>query len=377
MIKGFGFALQRVGKQNLARLIRQPGKSAIGTGPYKFVEWVKGDRYVLEANPDYWGGWNGHPKWDRVILKPISSGPSRVAALLSGEVDVIDAVPTVDVARLESDPNIAVFKSPSNRLIYLTVDSGRDVSPFVKTNDGADMFPNPLRKWEVRMALSKAIDRKAIVAHVMEGLAFATGQIIPEGFFAYSKNLPVETYDPAGAKELLARVGLADGFRVTVHGPNNRYVNDSKIVEAVAQMLTKVGIKTEVHTMPKSVFFAANAEYPPRFSITLQGYSAPTGGPENPLRGALYTHSPETGWGFVNDGRYSNERFDVVLKEAMITVNPAERERLWREATEIVMNDLGFIPLHHQVNIWATRKDLFYEARSDENTLAMSVSKAQ
>jgi len=350
------------------------GKATIGTGPYKFVEWVKGDRYVLEANHDYWGGWDGQPKWDRVIIKPIESGPSRVAALLSGEVDVIDAVPTVDVAKLESDPNINVFKAPSNRLIYLTVDSGRDISPFVKSNDGADMFPNPLRKWEVRKAISMAIDRQAIVERVMEGLAFATGQIIPEGFFAYSDELPVEDYDPEGAKELLAKVGLPDGFRVTVHGPNNRYVNDAKICEAVGQMLTKVGIKAEVDTMPKAVFFAANAEYPPRFSITLQGYGAATGGPEDPLRGALYTHNPETGWGFVNDGRYSNERFDVLVKQAMVTVDPTERESIWREATEVVMKDLGFIPLHHQVNIWATRKDLAYEARTDENTLAMSVS---
>ena len=350
------------------------GKATIGTGPYKFVEWVKGDRYVLEANPDYWGGWDGGPKWDRIIFKPIESGPSRVAALLSGEVDVIDAVPTVDVARLESDPNINVFKSPSNRLIYLTVDSGRDISPFVKTSDGDDMFPNPLRMWEVRKAISKAINREAIVERVMEGLAFPTGQIIPEGFFAYSDELPVEPYDPEGAKELLSQVGLGDGFRVTVHGPNNRYVNDAKISEAVGQMLSKVGIRSEVDTMPKAVFFAANAEYPPRFSITLQGYGAATGGPEDPLRGALYTHNPETGWGFVNDGRYTNERFDVILKKAMVTVDPEEREALWREATEIVMNDLGFIPLHHQVNVWATRDDLAYEGRSDENTLAMSIS---
>jgi len=350
------------------------GKAAIGTGPYRFVEWVKGDRYVLEANADYWGG---EPQWDRVVYKPIESGPSRVAALLSGEVDVIDAVPTVDVGRLRESADVEVHQSPSNRIIYLTIDSSRDVSPFVKSNDGEALFPNPLRKWEVRKAISKAIDRKAIVEHVMEGLAVASGQIIPEGFFAYSPALPVEKYDPEGAKALLAKVGLADGFRVTVHGPNNRYVNDAQICEAVAQMLTRVGIRSEVHTMPKSVFFAANAESPPRFSITLQGYGAATGGPEDPLRGALYTHNPETGWGFVNDGRYSNERFDVKVREAIVTVDPAERERLWREATEIAMNDLGFIPLHQQVNVWATRQGLAYEARSDENTLAMSVTRTE
>ncbi|MBT5665597.1 MAG: ABC transporter substrate-binding protein, partial [Rhodospirillaceae bacterium] len=206
------------------------GKAAIGTGPFKFKEWMRGDRFVVERNPNYWGK---KPEWDRVTFKPIKSGPSRIAALLTGDVDIIDQVPTTDVQKLKDDPKLRVVQVAGERIIMLQVDSNRDLSPFVFTNDGKPFFPNPLRKWEVRKAISKAINRQAIVDRVMQGAAVPAGQLPPDFMIGHDPSLKPEPYDPDGAKRLLTEAGYPKGFRLTVHCPNDRYINDEKICETV------------------------------------------------------------------------------------------------------------------------------------------------
>jgi len=347
------------------------GKAAIGTGPYRFVEWVGGDRIVMAANPGYWGG---KPAWDRVVLRPIKSGPARVAALLSGDVDLIDKVPTTDIPFLMKDQRVDTHSIISNRVMYLHVDSAREVSPFVLANDGTPLTPNPLRDARVRKALSKAINRAAIVERVMEGSAIAAGQLMPEGFFGYSPNLKVEPYDRAGAQALLKAAGYPDGFRLTIHGPNDRYVNDAKVVEAIAQMWTQAGVRTEVVTQPVSVYSprATALEY----SIILFGYGAEAAEASSPLLAVLATFDTAAGTGVSNRGRYSNPAFDKTLAQAVVTMDRAKRERLLQEATEIAINDVGIIPLHSEVNVWGTRKGITYEARTDETTLAQSARPA-
>eukprot|EP00657_Telonema_sp_P-1_P006570 TRINITY_DN2558_c0_g1_i1.p1 TRINITY_DN2558_c0_g1~~TRINITY_DN2558_c0_g1_i1.p1 ORF type:complete len:213 (-),score=88.52 TRINITY_DN2558_c0_g1_i1:71-709(-) len=186
---------------------------------------------------------------DRVTFKFIKSEPARVAALLAGDVDAIDNVPTIDVERLKKDPRITLSSGISNRIIYLHMDQFREKSPFVTAKDGSALDKNPLLDPRVRKALSKMINREAIVKRVMEGVAIPAGQLLPEGFFGVSPNLKVEAYDPAGAKKLLAEAGYPDGFALTVHGPNDRYINDAKILEAIGQLFTGNGIPTKVVTM--------------------------------------------------------------------------------------------------------------------------------
>lgn len=347
------------------------GKAMIGTGPYKFVEWVPGDRIVFTANPDYWGE---KEPWDKVLIKPISNASARVAALLAGDVDLIDFVPTADIEKLKKDPKINMSRSVSNRVIYLHIDSDRDVSPFVTDKNGKAIKKNPLKDLRVRKAISKAINRKAIIDRVMEGNAIIAGQVLPEGFFAISPNLKPEPYDPEGAKKLLAEAGWGDGFGLTIHGPNNRYVNDAKICQAIAQMLTRIGIKTSVDTMPKNVFFPRGSKL--EFSFLLVGWGSGTGEPSSPLGALLHTYDKEKGFGNTNRGRYSNKEFDATLEEALRTVDRKKHEQLLIKATEISIGDLGIIPLHFQVAIWAMRDGLTYEARTDEYTLATSVRKA-
>lgn len=344
------------------------GKAAIGTGAYKFVEWVPGDRIVLARNDDFWGE---KPEWEKVTIKPIKSGPARLAALLAGDVDFIEGVPTTDIERLRDDKEITLSQGISNRVIYLHLDHFRDDSPFVKAADGG-AIENPLRDARVRKAISKAINRDAIVSRVMEGVAVKAGQLLPEGFFGVSAKLQPVDYDPEGAKKLLAEAGVGDGFQLTIHGPNDRYINDAKIAEAIAQMLTRVGIKTAVETMPKSVYFkraSRGAEGLPEFSLILVGWGAGTGEASSPLKSVLHTYDKERGFGASNRGRYSNPAVDKLVEEALSTIDDGKRAALLAEATEVAIEDGGIIPLHYQVNTWAGRKGIVYTARTDETTL--------
>ncbi len=346
------------------------GKAAIGTGKFKFAEWVPGDRLVLEKNSAYWGE---KAQFDRVVFKPIKSDPARVAALLAGDVDMIDVVPTADIPRLKENPNVVLSQGVSNRVIYLHLDQFRDESPFI-TGTGNK---NPLKDQRVRKAISKAINRPAIVERVMEGVALPAGQLLPEGFFGVSPTIKPEKYDPEGAKQLLAEAGYPNGFGLTLHGPNDRYINDAKICQAIGQMLARVGIDTKVETMSKSVFFSKASQggpgKTPAFSFILVGWGSGTGEASSPLKSLLHTYDKERGLGASNRGRYSNAEMDKLVQQALATVDDAKREKLLQQATEIAIEDLGIIPLHYQVNVWATRKGLAYTPRTDEYTLATSV----
>lgn len=342
------------------------GAASIGTGPYRFVSYTPGESIVLEANPDYWGG---APEFDTVTYRPISSDAARVAALLAGDVDLIANVPTSDIATLEDNPDIVLSQGVSNRVIYLHVDSRRVYSPYVSDNDGNEIF-NPFQDVNVRRAISMAIDRDTIVEEVMEGIAIPAGQVLPEGFFGVSENIDVPEYDPDGARELLAEAGYPDGFRLTIHGPNDRYINDEQIAQAIAQMLTRVGITTEVETMPRSVYFgrATGNENGSEFSLMLVGWGSGTGEASSPLRALLHTRNDETGLGRTNRGRFSSAPFDATLQMALNTVDDDMRQALLARATEIAMREVGLIPTHFQVNTWGSRVGLRYIPRTDEYT---------
>ncbi len=341
------------------------GRAAIGTGPYKLVRYVKGDRIELARNDAWWGG---ATPWAKVTLRLLPQDAPRVAALLSGDVQVIEAVPTSDVAKLRKDPRLGVYRTVADRLIYLHVDSDRDVSPFVTDKAGKPLARNPLKDPRVRKAMSKAINRPAIVDKVMEGEAIAAGQLIPDFLFGSSRSLKVEAFDPEGARTLLREAGYPDGFGITIHAPNNRYVNDAKIAQAVAQMLTRVGIDTKVVAMPSSTFFTQATEL--KFSLMLLGWSTGTGEASSSLKALLMTYNRDKGYGTANRGRYSNGKVDALTEDALQTVDDVKREAYMQRATELALNDTGVVPLHFQVNLWAARDGITYAPRTDENTLA-------
>lgn len=345
------------------------GKAVIGTGPYAVKSVRFGDRIELDHNENYWGG---KPQWEHVSYRQITSEATRAAALLSGDVDFVDQVPTANVARLRKEPEVSLSESDSLRVVYLAMDQMRTgSSPFITDNDGKPLDRNPLKDQRVRKALSMAIDRKAEVERVMEGVATPTMQFMAKGTYGYVPDLVPQPADPAGARKLLAEAGYPQGFKITLHGPNDRYPNDYRIVQAVAQMWTRIGVRTAVDTAPYAVFITRASKQ--EFSSFLVSWGTATGEPGVGLRSTVATYNAALGLGSVNRARYSNPEFDKQLADAMLVLDDAKREQMLEQATRTVINDVGIIPIHLQKNVWAMRKGLSHDARVDELTRAQDV----
>jgi peptide/nickel transport system substrate-binding protein len=342
------------------------GEAAIGTGPYKLVSYTPGDRIVLERNPDYWGE---AADWDKVTFRPITSDGPRVAALLAGDVDVIEKPALQDLDRIKSE-GFEVAQGLSNRVIYLHMDQEGEPSPGITGTDGK----NPLKDIRVREALSKAINREAIVERIMGGLAVPAGELLPPGMFGARPDAAADAYDPDQAKELLAEAGYPDGFSLVIGSPNDRYINDAKIAQAVAQMFARLGINTEVDAMTASTFFSRRNNFD--FSVYLAGWGSGTGEMSSPLRALVATPDKDKGMGGTNRGRYANPELDALIEQALGTVDDAEREKLLQQASKLAMDDYAILPLHFEVTPWAYRQGLVMEPRTDQATMAMSVKPA-
>jgi peptide/nickel transport system substrate-binding protein len=349
------------------------GKNAIGTGPYRFVSYNPGDRIEMERSDDYWGP---KPDWKHVTYRIISNDASRTAALLAGDVGIIEFVPPTDLPSLRKDARVSLAEVVSNRSIFLWLDhSHTGATPFVAGPNGEVLDKNPLNDLRVRQALSLAINRQAIVERVMEGAAIPTGQYLRPGSYSYVPDLAPTPYQPDRAKALLAEAGFPKGLKVTIHGPNDRYVNDAKIIQAVAQMWQRIGVQTTVEAMPWNTFVARAGKQ--EFSIFLLGWGVGSGEGLNPLRAQIATWNPARGLGTANRGRYSNPAVDALIDQAMGTMDDGAREKIIQQAMKLAMDDVPVIQLHLQKNIWATKKGLAYEPRVDEATLAMGVHEAK
>jgi peptide/nickel transport system substrate-binding protein len=343
----------------------EPAK-AIGTGPYRLANYTRGTSIILERNENHWGS-KAH--WAKVTFRPMSSQGARVAGLLAGDVDFIENPPIQDFERIKS-AGFQIAEGLSNRIIYIHLDQFQDPSwktPGVKGTEGK----NPFLDKRVREAVSKAINRQAIVDRIMGGHAVAASELLPYPLFGATKDMPVEKYDPEAAKRLLAEAGYPNGFEVTLGSPNDRYINDEKIAQAVAQMLTRVGIKTNVDAMTASTFFTRRNKF--EFSMYLAGWGADSGEMSNSMNSLVVTLQPDKGLGPTNRGRYSNPKVDELVVKAMATVDDAAREKLLQEASKTAMSDYAIIPLHFEVTPWAFKKGLSYKPRVDQYTLATEV----
>ncbi len=343
------------------------GEGLVGTGPYKFVEWVRGNRLVLEANPTYWGG---KSNWQKVTYRPMSNDAARVAALLSGDVDMIENPPPADLKKLRENPNVKISQAVSNRLIYIHLDSFSEPTTVgIPDANGK----NPLKDVRVRKALSMSINRQAIADRVMENLGVPTGDFLPSPMFGTRKDAKPEAYNPDAAKKLLAEAGYPNGFSITLGTPNDRYINDAEVSQAIASQWTRLGVKTKVEAVTRTVFFKNRDEF--KYSAYLAGWGAGTGEMSDPLRALVATPNKDKGMGTTNKGRYSNPKMDAVLEEALKTVDDAKREALLQQASKMALDDQALIPIHIEVTPWATRKGLTYKARADQYTLANGVTR--
>jgi peptide/nickel transport system substrate-binding protein len=234
----------------------------------------------------------------------------------------------------------------------------------VTDKQGRALAKSPLTDPQVRRAISMAINREGIKRQIMEGLAEPTNNLVPPMLFGFNPVLKVVAYDPAGAKSQLEKAGYAHGFALTLHTPNNRYINDEKITQTIAQNLSRIGIATKVEAMPMSAYTSRGAKK--EFSIGLLGW-----GPievSSPLRALLACEDAKKGYGTQNWSNYCNPEMTALLDKALATTDDAARLKLLQDSTALAINDGALIPLHQQYTTWAMQRGISYQGRTDERT---------
>jgi peptide/nickel transport system substrate-binding protein len=346
------------------------GKAAVGTGPFKLVEWVNGERLVVERNDRYWGA---KPAWSRVTEVVLAKDSARLAALLSGQVDAIDAVPSPDIARLKKDARFALVRGgPAALVHYIALDSARDVSPFITAKDGKPLERNPLKDARVRKALSLALNRALIVDRVLEGSGVPAGQMLSDVFPTAPKDVKPDPHDLARAQALLKEAGWAQGFRIVLHTTNDRYPSDAAIAQTVAQMWTRLGLKAEVETLPGSVFFTRASKQ--EFSAFAAQYGAEEAA--NSLRALVATFTPAKGFGTANRTRYSNPLVDNLLTASLQNLDDKQRDALVGRAIRVAMEDQALIPVFYPIFDFASKKNLVVTPRPQRRFNALMIAPA-
>ncbi len=334
---------RRKGIENIASF------KANGTGPFRLKERQPSARTVVVRNLNHWAKPEGNV--DEVIFTPIGNDATRVAALLSGEIDVMEPVPLQDVERLKSNANLKVMQGPELRTIFLGMDQKRDelLSSSVKGK-------NPFKDVRVRKAFYQAIDIDTIKTRVMRNAATPTGLMIAPGIKGFvpemNKRLP---YDPEAAKKLLADAGYASGFEVGMNCPNDRYVNDGEICQAVAANLARVGIKVNLQAESKATYFPKILRRDTSFYLL--GWTPGTYDSHNPLSSLMATPN-DKGQGQFNLGAYSNAKIDDLTAKIQSETDATKRAALIAEAFKVHQDDVGHIPLHQQALAWAMKKNI-------------------
>jgi len=327
-------------------------RHANGTGAFILKERQPDVRTVLVSHKDWWGHRAGLNEGNltEVVMLPIKSNATRLAALLSGEVDFVIDPPTQDVARLRASPELKIAEGADLRVQYLTFDVFRD-----ELLHGGEKARNPFKDLRVRQAIAHAIDVEAIRSKVMRGFARPAGSILTPGVQGYAadadRRLP---YDRERAKRLLAEAGYPNGFEVTLDAGNLQPAAD--IAQAVAAMLSQVGIRVKVNIIPQPAFFPKIEKFDTSFYILSWG-SGGTADALYTLQALLHTHGGKAEGDF-NIGRWSNARFDEIVQRMQVEPDMARRDALAREAQLIVGRELPILPLHQPLIPWAMRRNV-------------------
>jgi peptide/nickel transport system substrate-binding protein len=320
-----------------------------GTGPYRARERQPNIRTVFARSPNYWGQVEGNV--DEVIFNVVGNDATRVAALLSGEADVMEPVPVQDIERIKRDPNLTVLQGPELRVVFLGMDQKRDELLFSSVKG-----KNPFKDKRVRQALYQAIDIETIRSRVMRNSSIPAALMIPpqvRGFAPdLAKRLP---YDVEAAKKLMAEAGYPNGFEVRMSCPNDRYVNDGEICQAVAANLSRIGVKINLEAESKVSYFPKILRRDTSFYML--GWTASTVDVHNMLFPILSTPG-EGGRGQLNLGAYSNARIDELTEKIGSEIDDAKRMAMIHEAMKLHQDDVGHIPLHQQTVNWAVRKNI-------------------
>jgi peptide/nickel transport system substrate-binding protein len=322
---------------------------ANGTGPFMLKEREPDVRTVLVRNPNWWD--KPQHNLDEVVFQRIANPATRVAALLSGELDMVYTVPPQDTDRIAKTAGLRIVQGPELRTIFLGFDQSRP--ELLESNVKGK---NPFKDKRVRQAFYQAIDETAIKTKVMRGFATPTALLIAPGINGFDPALNERpALDPAAAKKLLAEAGYPNGFEVGMDCPTDRYVNDEAICQAVVAMLAKVGVKVNLLAQTRAKFFAkVNA---PAFqtSFYMLGWTPGTYDAHNALISLVHTRDANTHAGDYNFGDYSNPQVDDLIAKIQVETDREKRLGLIHDALEIMKDDFAYIPLHQQAVVWAVR----------------------
>ena len=325
-----------------------------GTGPFMLKDRQPAVRTVLAKNPNWWGEKNWPIDIDEVVFSRIENAATRAAALLSGQLDMVYNVPPQDIERIRNTPGMKIWQTPELRTIFLGMDQARD--ELLESNLKGK---NPFKDKRVRQAFYQAIDEEAMKTKVMRGFARPTALMVGPGVNGNDPTLDKRyPYDPAAEKKLLAEAGYPDGFEVAFDCPNDRYVNDEAICQAVVAMLARIGVKVDLLAQTKAKYFGKiNA---PQFdtSFYMLGWTPGTLDGLNMLTNLAATRSEGFREGLYNNGGYSNPSLDQLIEKIQVELDSERRNELISKALSIVKDDFLYIPLHQQIVVWAGRDDV-------------------
>jgi len=331
-------------------------RNAMGTGPFTLESWQPDVKMVFKRNPSWWGQMDGNVT--EIVYTPIKSAATRIAALLSGEVDLVLDPSPQDLPRLRSSADIKVIDGLENRTIFLGMDQFRDelVGSSVKGK-------NPLKDLRVRKALYQAIDANSLTRNILRGLGKPTGTLVAPQVAGWTegvgKRMP---YDVEAAKKLLAEAGYPEGFEVDFACPNNRYINDEAICQAVTAMWARIGVKAKLRTLPLVSYFPMIQRS--EASIYMLGWGVPTFDALYSLQ-SLVRSQGQGGDGNYNVGRYKNERVDYLVDRIKMETDAPVRARMLTEALQLSGDSVSHIPLYDQVIPWAMKKKVELVHRAD------------
>lgn len=337
-------------------------RNAMGTGPFMVKEWQPDQKLVLVDNPNWWGHAAKVKTGNvtEIIYTPVKAEATRMAALLSGAVDLVLDPSAQDLKRVSSSPELKVVQGPENRTIFFGMDQHRDELPGSNVKG-----KNPLKDQRVRQALYQAIDINAIHKVTMRGLSQNTGTLVAPQVNGWTQKADQRyPFDVAAAKKLLADAGYKDGFEVDFACPNNRYINDERICQSIAAMWSKVGVKAKLRTLPLVTYFPMIQRH--EASIYMLGWGVPTFDALYSLQSLVRSRHPgDSADGNYNVGRYSNAEMDKLIDQIKVETDKAKRDALIEQALILEHKEVSHLPLHNQVIPWAMKKGVDVIHRPD------------
>ena len=332
-------------------------RNANGTGSYIIKSWAPEQRIVMEKNNTWWDKAPGNV--DEVIYTPIRQDETRIAALLSGEVDLVTDPPTQDIARLRQNNALKILDGPETRTIFIGLDQFSDELKY-----GSVRGKNPFKDVRVRKAITLATDADAIRRNTMQGLSIPAAIIVAPGVNGWSRELDKrEPVDLKQARNLLTEAGYADGFEFTLDCPNNRYINDEEICEALVGMWARIGIKVRLNAMPFANFIPKLEKLDS--SAYFLGWGATTYDALNSLQSLVRTRANGSD-GSYNMGRISNPKIDALIDAAKSEADQSKRDAMLKEALQLTAQNYYYIPIHHQVRPWAMKKNVSTVHKPDD-----------